>query len=160
MGCGKTTLGRELASLLRRPFVDTDEEIERSAGSTVPEIFSNRGEKHFRSLEYKQIRQVVSSGIPAVVALGGGTLLDPGNLELIKRSGVLVYIQLPVQVLAQRLANETGGRPLLRNLEGEALEHLISSLLEERLPAYEQATLMVNGMSLDAGQLLRILETL
>src|SRR5579862_9707032 len=79
MGAGKSTVARLVATRLDRPWVDTDREVERLAASSVPEIFSARGEAAFRALESEALADVLSRPDPAVVSVGGGAVLDPGG---------------------------------------------------------------------------------
>jgi len=132
MGSGKSTVGRVLAQKLRRDFVDLDEVISREAGMSISEIFRKKGKSAFREIE---------SGIAArytggkwVVALGGGTLLDPVTKNLLIDSGTVIYLRADPGTLAERLREETGHRPLLAG-DG-SLEERITSLLESRTETY------------------------
>ena len=116
MGAGKSTVGRDLAARLGRPFCDTDKLIEKRAGLTIPEIFDALGEDGFRRLEAEVIREVAEEeGL--VVALGGGAPLQDGNWYRLKESGVTVYLREAPEALHARLS-KSEGRPLLAGYAG------------------------------------------
>src|SRR5512136_2261829 len=101
MGSGKTSVGRRLAELLGWTFVDLDEEIEKRAGQSIPEIFRLRGEKHFRSLEREELERECR-GSNTVIALGGGTFCSTENRETITRTGISVWLDAPIELLSAR----------------------------------------------------------
>jgi shikimate kinase len=102
-GSGKSTAGRALAEVLGLPFVDLDQEIERVAGSPVAEIFRDRGEPGFRSLERAALERA-AAGPPSVVACGGGVPLREDNRELMRSTGTVVALDVPVGRLWTRVA--------------------------------------------------------
>lgn len=131
MGAGKTTTGRLLADRLGWPYLDSDDEIERKTGRTVPEIWKADGEPAFRAEESKVLAEACTSDGPAVVSVAGGAVLDPANQALIRGSGLVVWLRADVATLAQRVgAGE--GRPLLSAGPAQAL----ARLSEERAPIY------------------------
>ncbi len=130
MGSGKTTIGRLLAKRINRRFVDTDEEIEKVTGISVAEIFNKSGEPEFRRIEKELIRKIASEKDPAIIALGGGSLMDEESLKVAKQTGILIYLKCSTDVLKQRLRNST--RPLLKTDNME-------SLLEKRIPGFRMA---------------------
>ena len=140
MGCGKTTVGRLLAQRMAWKFVDLDQLIEESEGATVAEIFARAGEAAFRRREQDLLRRIVQKGPAAggrVVALGGGTIAQPANLELLQRApAITIWLQCPVDQLLMRVALMPN-RPLFRD------EASFRRLYEERLPYYQQAAYSV-----------------
>lgn len=134
MGCGKTTVGKRLASLLGASFVDMDAYIEAVQGMTVAAIFEKQGEKGFRQLETKAAGEL-SAHDGLVIATGGGTVLNSENTRLLKQNGVVVFLDVPLDVIAQRLANDTT-RPLLNSADKQAR---MARLFALRAPAYRAA---------------------
>lgn len=137
-GCGKTVTGRELASLIRRPHIDTDELIIEREGRSIAEIFSTGGVSAFRRME-REVLQHVLSGDSAVVSVGGGAVLDPANVGLMRKHARVIWLTAPAEVLWQRISNDAGttvSRPALTDRIG--LEEVVQ-LLTERASRYEQA---------------------
>ena len=142
MGVGKSTVGARLARALGRVFIDTDAEVERKAGRTIPEIFASEGEAHFRHLEAEVI---LAAGIDgAVVALGGGAVVQPGAIERLLESGEVIYLEADPTVLLARIG-DPGSRPLLAGLDSAARLEKLVGLLEERLPIYRRARIQVDA---------------
>ena len=132
MGAGKTRIGKTLATLTGKAFIDTDELIVKNHGR-IADIFANYGEKYFRDLE-TETAEILSQKDELIIATGGGFVLRERNASLLKQKGVLVYLKADEQTLVQRLSADTE-RPLLQN--GELLNK-IRSLLQERAPVYEK----------------------
>jgi len=134
-GAGKTRVGRLVAARLRWRFVDTDAEIERTTGRTVPEIFAADGEAAFRAIEREVVARVARrSG--AVIATGGGAILDPANREALFTNNLVVCLQASAEQIARRLAYSRERRPLLEG--GDPLA-AIRALQEQRAPLYALA---------------------
>lgn len=140
MGTGKSAIGRRLAARLNREFVDTDEEIERITGKTISQIFAKYGERRFRSEEALMVKKVASRE-NLVVATGGGVVLNPENVRLLKESGILILLTADPEVIYRRVKRKRN-RPLL---EGSSdLLSRIKELLEERKEAYQVAEFTVD----------------
>ena len=148
-GCGKSTIGPQLARRLKARFYDTDAMIEQQTVRKINEIFRDHGEAAFRALESETIRRLVSRSQRKVIALGGGAFSNRTNRVLIKKSGVAVYLSCPVRELYRRLRH-LSDRPLLdgRPAAGETMRQAklrrIANLLENRKDAYRQAHLRVS----------------
>lgn len=142
MGVGKSSVGRRLASLLDYAFVDADDEIERSAQMTIPEIFDAFGESYFRDGERRVIARLLSGeegGTRLVIATGGGAFCNAETRALILEKGITVWLDSEVDVLVERTARKAN-RPLLRG--GDPRE-ILGRLREERRPHYEQAPIQI-----------------
>ncbi|HYR95111.1 MAG TPA: shikimate kinase [Candidatus Binatus sp.] len=150
MATGKTEVGRRLARALGRPFVDIDGLVEAAAGKKVPEIFAAEGEVRFRDLERAAVAEACQ--VPdAVVATGGGTLLDPENRRRLAAAGPIVCLSASPEEIVRRVGRGTS-RPLLASTNGgsDRLSR-IRALLAERAPAYALATHTVDtgGLGVD-----------
>jgi shikimate kinase len=142
MGSGKTTVGRLLAQRMAWKFFDLDQLIEQAEGATISEIFARAGEPAFRRREQDLLRRIAqefpSSG-GRIVALGGGTIAQPGNLELLQKAqAITIWLKCPVEQLLMRVALMPN-RPLFRD------EASFRKLYEERLPYYQQAAYTVES---------------
>jgi shikimate dehydrogenase len=137
MGVGKSTIARMLAEKIGWDFVDTDHWIEQKTGKKVSQIFQELGEKAFRQYEKEAIEEL-SGQSRLVVALGGGVLTHPENLERIKNSGTLIYLEASVESLLERLKTSYERRPLLK--DSSDLRKTIVDLLKIRAPIYEQSS--------------------
>lgn len=138
MGVGKSSVGRKLAGLLHVPFVDADEEIERAAQMTIPEIFDRFGEAHFRDGERRVIGRLVD-GERKVIATGGGAFVNPETRALILDRAIAVWLDSDVDTLLERVGRKDN-RPLLR--QGDPRE-ILTRLRDDRKSAYEQAPIHV-----------------
>lgn len=112
MAAGKTTVGRELARLLNAEFVDLDDAIVEAAGKSVSRIFEESGEEEFRRLERETLVSVMARAVdPLVVATGGGAMEATHNRRLMRQAGVIVWLDVPFEVLSSRLATGSAERP-------------------------------------------------
>jgi shikimate kinase len=148
MGSGKTTAGKKLAPLFKTRFIDLDDYIEKRENRTIPAIFEEEGEAGFRKIETNCLAEILRLKEPHVISLGGGTVCFNSNLEVIKQNGILIYIELPVSVLADRIQQSKTTRPLLKSLSRTELLKNIEEILGERKKFYEQAHILVNGINL------------
>ena len=142
MGVGKTTVGKELAQLMGRTFVDTDQLVREETKTSIAEIFSKHGEGEFRNLEKKAVVRTTQLK-NSVVALGGGALLSEENLNAVKGSGILIYLKADEKTLIERIALQGEVRPLLADLKTSERLEKIKTMLESRRPLYEKAKLTV-----------------
>jgi shikimate kinase len=143
MGCGKSTVGRLLAQHLGWHFTDLDALVEESGGLNIPAIFEKLGEPAFRALETELLARVLGEAAsqerPSVIALGGGTFVQPQNRDLLREAGgAVVWLDCEVGVLLERCAG-IHNRPLFRNAQ------TFSTLYNERLPFYALADYRVEA---------------
>lgn len=134
-GSGKSTLGRALAASLDVPFLDLDEEIERAAGCAIRAIFQRDGEAGFRLRETAQLEAVLAQAGEAVVALGGGALLNPENRRLAEAAGPVLVLETSEAVIRRRIGRQNGTRPLLDPAPGGG--DRLSQLLKTRTAHYD-----------------------
>ncbi len=142
MGAGKTAVGTQLAKLLNVPFVDSDEELVRAAQRSVAEIFARDGEAFFRARELEVLARLMA-GPAAVISTGGGAFLSQANRDLIARNGVSVWLKADLELLWQRVRNNSA-RPLLQTDDPKST---LRALLNGREPIYAQAALIVEAQS-------------
>jgi len=154
MAAGKSTVGRLLADELGWQFVDTDELVTSRAERSIPELFEE-GEELFRSLEREAVREAAGDQ-RCVIALGGGALQDEETRAFIRRGGLLVYLRVEPDELERRLRTETLSRPLVRGKKQDELRARIAALLDDRIPHYENADLIVPaGARRDPGAIVK-----
>ena len=140
MGAGKSTVGRRLARRLDLPFVDSDAEIEEASGSTTSELFARYGENDFRDGERRLVARLVD-GTVRVIATGGGAFVDPRTRQLLNERAITVWLDAPVEVLAERTGRRDS-RPLLRGPNRSAT---LSRLSEQRQPMYAEAHIHIRS---------------
>jgi len=149
-GAGKSSIGKELAALLQKSgyeFTDLDEEIVKTTGKTIADIFSLEGEEKFREVETNKLLELSQKHFtqhPLVIATGGGTPLRAINRSIMRGTGIIVWVDVTVRqaaknVMSSLLAGET--RPLLKSANAEELSEKLHKLLDERRHFYEQATM-------------------
>lgn len=137
-GCGKSTVGRELAKLLGGECLDTDGLVGARAGKTIAAVFAEEGEAGFRRREREVIEEITANP-PAVISVGGGAILDDRNVGALRRVAVVVWLTAPVDVLWHRVSADdanTTSRPPLTDTPGQAE---IELLLDQRSPLYRRA---------------------
>lgn len=138
MGAGKSTVGRRLANKLGRPFVDSDDEIEKAAGLSVSDIFALHGEEEFRRVERKVLQRLLD-GPPQVLATGGGAYLNDVTRDLLRKHAITIWLNADLETLWKRVSRRNH-RPLLRRPDAK---EVLSNLFDERRPIYELADLTV-----------------
>jgi shikimate kinase len=135
MGTGKTVVGKVLAAKLGREFIELDAMIEKKAGKTIPEIFQQDGEIGFRELEIEVTKEVASKK-NAVIACGGGLVLNKINVDRMREECVIIYLTASPRVILERTSGDQDERPLL-SVSDRAWQ--IKELLRFRQPFYERA---------------------
>jgi len=144
MGTGKTAIGKHLARSLGMRYIDTDRIIEKKENCSISKIFAEKGEKYFRELETRIIRDV-SSFNGYVISTGGGAILRKENADALRKNGYLVCLKADPDTILDRIGDGEG-RPLLRGFANKKLR--IQQLLKKREPFYRQADIMIDTSSL------------
>ncbi len=153
-GSGKSTVGPELARLLKCSYIDSDEEIALIAHLSVPDIFADKGERFFRQLEHEVIQRLArDNAYDAVIGLGGGAIISARNRRLISYAGVTVYLRCEVNELYRRLRRHKD-RPLLfgQNQVKKVVLEQMRRLLRTRKRHYEMADFTVSTTNISAAQ--------
>ncbi|MEE0858601.1 MAG: shikimate kinase [Acutalibacteraceae bacterium] len=141
MGCGKTTVGKQLAKLSGMEYIDIDQYIEQQQNTTISEIFAKYGEDYFRDLEHNATKELAEKQ-NCVISAGGGTLLFERNVEALKKSGTVVLLNVPLNTIKQRLRNDKK-RPLLQRPDKDKV---MEEMYNQRLPLYTKvADYVVNA---------------
>lgn len=157
MGCGKSTLGREMARRLGYEFVDTDNFIEEQQGKKISAIFAEEGENYFRKLEREAVKSLKGRD-NVIVSTGGGLPCFNGNMELMNEMGFTVFIKLDPEMLVKRLSKTGSKRPLLAGKTPEELRAFIETNLGHREPFYSKAKMTVYGNYIQVDDILRLME--
>jgi shikimate kinase len=147
MGAGKSTVGRKLAESLSADFVDSDEEIEKAAGLSIPEIFDKLGEPEFRRGERRVIERLLA-GPPIVLATGGGAFMDASTRGLLKEKATTVWLRADLDVIWKRVSRRDT-RPLLKR---ENPRQVLADLAAARAPIYAEADIVVDSGDAPAGE--------
>ena len=140
MGAGKSTVGRKLAALLGKSFIDADDAIEEAAQMPITEIFDRFGESYFRDGERRVIARLIEDR-HGVIATGGGAFVDDVTRALILDKAIAVWIDCDVETLVERTARRNV-RPLLRDGDPHAI---LTRLHREREPLYAEAPIRIAG---------------
>lgn len=144
MGCGKSTLGLNLAKSLGLTFIDLDKFIEERNCKTVPQLFEELGEPGFRKKE-RQALEEVSQFNDVVIATGGGAPCFFDNMELMNATGITLFMDIDPAILAERLLKSKTDRPLIRGKNQEQLVGFITESLQKRYPFYSKARFRVTN---------------
>jgi len=148
-GCGKSTLGKQLAVKLNLPFIDLDAEIEKLLATPVKDIFKKRGEDFFRNTESSLLRQLSDKSESFVMATGGGVPVFFDNMLFMNQQGHTVFLDVPAREIAQRIQKTSQeDRPLLARVHPEELKDQIEFLRSQRIPFYRLAQTCLTGDSI------------
>lgn len=143
MGTGKTTVGRILASQLKKKFIDMDDVLEERAGKAISLIFAEDGEPYFRNMERKLVQEL-AAGSNQIIAAGGGIVLNPDNIADFSRTGRVICLLASESEILRRVSGSSA-RPLLE--QGDKLLN-IKKIMEQRRPLYESIHDRVNTSGL------------
>ena len=157
MGSGKTHWGKLLSAKLQLPFRDLDSLIVEKEQKSIADVFAEKGEEYFRYQEKQTLEELINEEESFVLSCGGGTPCFFNNIELMKKSGKVLWLNTSIDVLKDRLLKERMSRPLIRDINEEELRRYIVRKLTERKMYYEQADAMVNEESITLEELIRSL---
>ena len=157
MGCGKSTMGRSLATLLGLTFVDLDTFLEERFFKTIPQIFAEEGEDAFRRKERKVLEEVAAFD-NVIVATGGGAPCFFDNMDLMNRSGFCIFLDVEIETLIHRLTHARIERPLIKGKSPEELHEFIEGLMKKRRPFYEKAHYILTGKEILPEQVIELVK--
>jgi shikimate kinase len=156
MGCGKSTLGRSLATTLNLTFIDLDTFLEEKYFRTIPQIFAEEGEAEFRRKEQNVLKEV-SSFHDIIVATGGGTPCFFDNMEVMNESGFCIFLDVDTASLVDRLIHAKTERPIIKGKSPDKLHHFIDEMMLKRRPFYEKARHILKGSKITSEQIISLL---
>ena len=159
MGSGKTFTGSRVAMQMGCSFLDLDDKIEAYHGKSIPEIFRDEGESHFRLLEREALHRMAAFP-EAVISCGGGTPCFFDNVRWMNDHGITIYLRASPEILYQRLLPQRQQRPLLSRLKDEDLLDFIRSKLRDREKFYLQANYSIDQDSPDSDAAAAILKVI
>ena len=145
---GKSTVGRKLASRMRRRFMDTDDLIESKEGQ-ISDIVKSHGWDYFRAME-KRIIEEISKEDNLVIALGGGAVLDPDNIVNLKRNGLIIWLKAGREVLRKRMNHDPRTFASRPTLTGKGTTEEVEEMTAYRDPLYDKASkIQIDTSSVD-----------
>jgi shikimate kinase len=157
MGSGKTHWGRLLSKKLGLTFYDLDTVIVEQEKKSVSDIFADKGEEYFRYKETEALERIADEKNGFILSCGGGTPCFFNNIEFMKKSGKVIWLNTSTDVLKQRLLRERKSRPLIREVDESDLERYIVRKLSERRMYYQQSDVTVNEESVTLEELIVLL---
>lgn len=157
MGCGKSTIGRTLASALKLTFIDLDTFLEKRYFRTIPQIFAEEGEAGFR-LKERKILEEVSAFDDVIVATGGGVPCFFDNMDLMNNSGFCVFLDVDTDSLVNRLIHAKTERPLIKGKSPDELHGFVDEMMQKRRPFYEKARFILRGNEIKPEQVIDLLK--
>jgi len=152
-GSGKSTLGKEVAKRLNLKFVDTDEEITKKEGRSIDAIFQDTGEVYFRQLEQATLL-TFSTQEDLLISTGGGAPCFFDNIEVMNKTGITIFIDVPPEMLCIRLiqGQTKQKRPMVEGKSEAEVFSFIHSKYQERIPFYSKAHLWIKGDNIQVNE--------
>ena len=157
MGSGKSYWAEKLKKKLKVPAYDLDSLIEMMEEKTITEIFAEDGEEYFRKAEAKMLR-LFAEKKQFILSCGGGTACYNDNMKWMNKQGITIWLDEPVETLAERLLTEKDHRPLIKKLDEEGLSSFLHKKLEERTPFYSEAQHRLSGSQLTESAIAKIIK--
>ena len=161
MASGKSRLGKRLAPMMNRAYIDLDEYIEDQYGFSISEIFDKKGEQFFRSIETRALERFAQRN-NIIVACGGGTPCFQDNLTIMNGAGTTVFLSVEIEELVKRLCRNKLSRPLVARMNSKKeLRNFINKQLGNRMQFYNQARIHYDNTypRSDLGELIHMIET-
>ncbi len=156
MGSGKSHWGQQLSREFKMPYIDLDEAIVQDMQMDITEIFSRFGEEYFRKKEKELLEKLVLEHPSLILSCGGGTPCFFNNIEFMKASGTVVWLNTRVEVLLERLIEGRKNRPVLKDIADADLKDTIIRKLNERRMYYDQAHIVIdNESSISTGKFIQ-----
>ncbi len=157
MGSGKTYWAEKLKKKLKIPAYDLDALVEMMEEKTIAEIFEEDGEEYFRKAETKMLR-LFAEKKRFILSCGGGTACCNDNMQWMNKQGITIWLDEPAEVLSQRLLKEKSHRPLIKDLDDNALKDFLTAKREERAEFYNQAAYRLNEENLTEDTFIKIVK--
>jgi len=156
MGSGKSYWANKLAAYYRIPFIDIDDEITKQEALSISEIFNTKGEAYFRKLEHTILQQIISTKEKKIIACGGGTPCFYNNMKNMKSAGITIWLNIPTNILLQRLQLEQAKRPLLQDIDD--IKVFIEKQLQKREMYYKQADIIINNTNISIEEFVKTIQ--
>lgn len=157
MASGKTSLGSKLAKQLKLDFFDLDQQIESSVGMDIPQIFQQNGQKHFRTLEEKTLREISAKNQNFVMSCGGGSPCYSDNMQYMKSMGITVFLDVDQEILLGRLRKGKSQRPLVAGMDDIQIKEFIEQKYLERREFYLQSQFVLKENNPRIDQIMELL---
>jgi shikimate kinase len=157
MGCGKSTIGKQLAAKIGYQFIDQDSLIEDRFKMSISDVFAIHGEPIFRHAERDVLLSLETSD-NLVVATGGGAPCFFDNIQQMNRLGLSIYLKADAKTLVKRLIDAKNTRPLIKDKSEQELLEYISEKLKEREPFYHQSTLNISAINMNASDIAKTID--
>lgn len=152
MFCGKSTIGKKLASIMGLEFIDTDKYFEDKYKITIMDFFEKYGEEMFRKFEHDILQElVVRENI--IISTGGGLPCYNDNMDIVNQAGISIYLDMPFNAIINRQKNSKQKRPLLQNKTQEEIEEYLKELLSIREPIYKKSKITIKAQNIDFNSL-------
>jgi shikimate kinase len=158
MGSGKSYWAQRLAEKTKMDWIDLDQQIEKDTSMTIGEIFAANGENFFREKERDALREL-SKYDNIIIATGGGTPCFHNNLQWMNEHGITIWIDEPIDILAERLRKQKEHRPLIKDLSDEEFHEFLSRKLAERSPFYLQTQYRLKDSNISEHSFAEILKS-
>ena len=157
MGSGKSFWADKLSNILHIPAYHLDDEIERSEGRTIAEIFAEQGEDYFRLKESEVLKNFENKN-DFILSTGGGTPCFYNNIDWMNANGTTIWIDEPLETIASRLMKEKSHRPLIAKIDDDNLIEFLVQMRDKRKPYYSKAKHHVIGGSINEKSFLKIIQ--